>query len=438
MMLGRVVVAGGGIGGIAAAAAVAPYADDIVVVERDGVDDMSGPRRGVPQSGQLHNLLARAQQHLEELLPGFLDALESAGASKANVSSDTHVFELGHRMPERDVGLSLMSASRPIIELAMRQRLAVTFSDVHFLYGSSVIGLVLDEHGRLTGVEITTDHTTTAVDADVVIDCSGANAAGLRWLTDRGIALPDLEELDVGQWYATCQFEKPLGFEDLNRFWMVFPTPPATLGALLSPSGERTWYASVSGRRGDRPPRTAAELVEHAQGLEDPVIGDILERATPIGEPSVFMKATATWRHYETWADPVVGLLPLGDAFASLNPLYGQGVSVAGWEAAELRRVVGEASDVGGSIDDVTQAYLRSAGSCIARAWELGQLVMADSTDVSLTAMKELAAGVLTDADLHQLYVRMWHLLEPSDRFDQPDVVARLKEAAGGVGDGRS
>jgi len=311
----------------------------------------------------------------------------------------------------------------------MRERLATVFPSVRFVHASSVVGVVLDEQRRITAAEISTDRDTTKLDADVVIDCSGANASGLHWLADLGVVPPEVEELDVGQWYATCQFERPPDFDDPNRFWMVFPTPPETLGALLSPSGHSTWYASVSGRRGDKPPRTAAELVAHARGLEDPVIGELLDRATPAGEPRVFMKATATWRHYETWDDPVAGFLPLGDALASLNPLFGQGVSVAAWEAAELRRVMGENHVVDGSLDELTCSYLRSAGHCVARAWELGALVMADSSDASMTAMKKLASGVLQDGELHQLYVRMWHLLEPSDRFDRPDAVARLSDA---------
>ena len=48
MTLERVVIAGGGMGGLLAAAAVSPYAARVMIVEKDAPPEGPEPRRGVP------------------------------------------------------------------------------------------------------------------------------------------------------------------------------------------------------------------------------------------------------------------------------------------------------------------------------------------------------------------------------------------------------
>ena len=50
----RAIVIGGGIGGLGAAAAMAPFFEEVVVLERDQLPDGVSPRSGVPQGRHLH------------------------------------------------------------------------------------------------------------------------------------------------------------------------------------------------------------------------------------------------------------------------------------------------------------------------------------------------------------------------------------------------
>jgi hypothetical protein len=59
------------------------------------------------------------------------------------------------------------------------------------------------------------------------------------------------------------------------------------------------------------------------------------------------------------------GLLVVGDAIASFNPLYGQGMSVAALEALELRRCLREGDR------QLTRRFFRAAGKVVAPAWEM-------------------------------------------------------------------
>ncbi|MGW1045706.1 hypothetical protein [Streptomyces sp. NPDC002547] len=60
------VVIGGSIAGLLAARALHDRFDKVTVVDRDTLPDTAAPRRGVPQSRQLHGLLASGTAALED------------------------------------------------------------------------------------------------------------------------------------------------------------------------------------------------------------------------------------------------------------------------------------------------------------------------------------------------------------------------------------
>ncbi|MBV8650619.1 MAG: FAD-binding protein, partial [Alphaproteobacteria bacterium] len=67
----RAVVIGAGIGGLAAAQALADHFEQVVVLERDSLSRGALPRAGTPQARHLHGLLGGGLQALGALFPGF-------------------------------------------------------------------------------------------------------------------------------------------------------------------------------------------------------------------------------------------------------------------------------------------------------------------------------------------------------------------------------
>ncbi|NUT07852.1 MAG: hypothetical protein HOV76_30735, partial [Hamadaea sp.] len=61
------------------------------MIERDTLPDEPQTRRGVPQRGHGHVLLAAGQAALTELFPGFADALVAAGAVPFDPGLDLRV-----------------------------------------------------------------------------------------------------------------------------------------------------------------------------------------------------------------------------------------------------------------------------------------------------------------------------------------------------------
>lgn len=421
MTFERVVVLGAGIAGVAAAAALRPVCGEVVMVERDALPTAPRSRRGVPQGKQLHQLLARAQMHLESLLPGFCARLQAAGAGTIRVADETHVFELGVHMPERDLGLRLISAPRPVIEHVAREIL-LEGGRMSIREGVRAVGLRASSGGEVTGVEVDTGGVLETIPARLVVDATGSASLAPQWLEALGLEKPPVHTANVAQWYVSMVYRRPPRWLSANDAWLVFPTPPKTRGALVSPIGTDHWYVSMSGRSGDRPPADAGEMLAYAKGLEDPTVAGLLAGARPAGAPNLFRKGTATWRRYDHMEMPLSGFLPIGDAVASLNPLFGQGMSVASWQAAGLAELLRDRA-AANSLSELTARFLSGAAESCRAAWELGDLVdraagVAEVEGVVGAAQRQAFVQLIRDdAEIHRLYVRTWHLLEPASRL---------------------
>src|SRR5262245_50428674 len=117
------VVIGASVAGLLAARALSDTHDQVTVLERDDLPEQPEPRRGVPQSRQLHALLAGGAEVLEELFPGFTADLVAAGATTGDPQLDDTYYLDGHPIAKAPSGLTAIGASRPLIEYQIRQRL---------------------------------------------------------------------------------------------------------------------------------------------------------------------------------------------------------------------------------------------------------------------------------------------------------------------------
>jgi hypothetical protein len=122
-ILKQAAVIGAGIGGLAAAKAVAAHFEKVIVFDRDALPDGPAPRSGTPQARHTHNLLAGGCRALESLFPGIELNLVEAGAVRMRMRRDMR-FEVpgfGH-LPQRDFGFDQFALSRPSLEHVCRRR----------------------------------------------------------------------------------------------------------------------------------------------------------------------------------------------------------------------------------------------------------------------------------------------------------------------------
>src|SRR5580658_9910436 len=122
-ILKQAVVIGAGMGGLAAAKAVAPHFEKVIVFDRDALPDAPAARPGTPQARHTHGLLAGGCRALQRLFPGLELDLVDAGAVRARISRDARYEVPGFDpLPQRDLGFDQFGLSRPALERVCRRR----------------------------------------------------------------------------------------------------------------------------------------------------------------------------------------------------------------------------------------------------------------------------------------------------------------------------
>jgi flavin-dependent dehydrogenase len=288
--------------------------------------------------------------------------------------------------------------------------------------GVHVTGLCRSGDGAVSGVTCSGTAGDEVIDADLVVDASGVNAVATRWLP--GLSS---ETVTFDRWYASTPFSRRSG----DGFWMVFPTPPHSRSGLVSPSGAAHWHVSVSGCHDDPPPANGGEVLDYLATLDHPSLAHLLSGCEAVGPTQLFRRPVATRRLYSDLGASVPGLVAVGDALTSLNPLLGLGVSVAAWQAAELGACAAAAGP--GALRDVTMPFRAIAGDISDQAWSLSLLgdhplvlAVVAATGVSpATARSAVVALIAEDPAVHRLDSEVWHLLAPHTAVATPALVAR-------------
>src|SRR5919204_5431257 len=93
----RAVVLGASMAGLLAARVLADSYGRVTVLDRDQLPEAGSHRRGVPHGRHVHALLARGQQALEELFPGFSADLVADGVSAGDPLANGRWYLNGHR-----------------------------------------------------------------------------------------------------------------------------------------------------------------------------------------------------------------------------------------------------------------------------------------------------------------------------------------------------
>ena len=295
-ILKQAVVIGAGIGGLAAAKAVAPHFEKVVVLDRDALPDAPAPRPGTPQARHTHGLLAGGCRALERLFPGLeLDLIE-AGAVRVRMRRDARFEVPGFDpLPRRDFGFDLFGLSRPALELVCRRR-DEREPNIEFRPRSRVTEVIASPDNRgVAGVRFEdTRGTPGSLAADLVVDASGRAAPTLRFLEAIGAAKPATIEVGMDQAYATAVFEKP---EDAPTDWLFLvhaPIPPGSSRfGIIVPMEGRRWGVSLCVDHGETPPEDIDGFMAFVKSFRMPTIYNAIRSAKRVGDIARFGMAAA-------------------------------------------------------------------------------------------------------------------------------------------------
>lgn len=442
----RAVVIGAGVGGLSAAAALSTHFDEVMVVDRDMLPMEPGSRAGVPQDRHPHGILAGGLQALETLLPGYRDALADAGAVSVNLFRDFR-FErpdIGS-MPQRDCGVTILSASRPLIEVVLRRKV-MAISNIDFRSGCRALEIV--GSGARPAVRLQERAgVPTLTPADLVIDAGGRGTLTLALLDELGWTKP--AETIVGVDISYTSVVLPWAPDEARNWQMAFTDadpPDLPCAAFLLPVEQGCCYLALAEHHAPSRPRNWADLLGTLRRLRTTTIYDTVCNLCPIGDLRHFLLEESRWRHFESLPKLLPGVLPLADSLCRFNPIYGQGMSVAAREAKLLRDVLGQVEGEADPIAALQARFMSNVGALLQFPWAIGvnadfayrgtRGTLPDGYAEAVAFEAALFRAAAADPIVHRAFSNAMQLLEPFEVLQSPDIKRRIDAHIAATGQG--
>jgi 2-polyprenyl-6-methoxyphenol hydroxylase-like FAD-dependent oxidoreductase len=428
----QVVVLGASMAGLLAARVLSERFERVVMIERDPLPPIGEHRRSVPHGRHLHGLHPRGREILDELFPGFTETLTASGAVGCDVLGDLRWQLSGHQLRQARIGLPALFASRPFLEghvRAMLQRLP----GVRILGQHSICGLtVTPDRRRITGVEVrpTDGGAPAQVAASLVVDATGRGSRTPVWLSELGYPRPAQDRVEIGLGYATRTYILRPGAMNGDRMILTGATLANPRAGVLAVTEGGRHMLTIAGIRGDHPPTDPIAFDKFVAGLPSADIAAAIAGAQSLDDPVPFRFPASVRHRYERLPRFPRGLLVIGDAVCSFNPVYGEGMTVAATQAMTLRRLLTQ----DGAPD--ARRYFRAIAAAIDVPWDIAvgadlafpQVPGKRSAKVRLVNayLPRLHAAAAHDDALAAALVRVIGLKERPQTLLRPDRVLRV------------
>ena len=413
------IVIGGSIAGLLAAGVLAKHYTKVSLIDADKFSDSEAPRKGVPQGNHAHGILRNGWEQMKSVFPNLEERVSAAGALWLDVGMDLKWHYFGVKRATFESAGKTPFIGRPILEnlifkevegLSNVECLPSTFVEAYVGNTEVVRGVKLRDGDEML--------------ANLVVDASGRGSRTPKWLQKLGCDEPETLSIPANVSYATCEFTPPTRDFDW-RVLYITPQPPHGGSGVVFPRGDGSWLVTLTGRNLKQQPRTNDEFVEYAKSLANDEIHEALKGADPLCEIRNYRFSKSLRRLYEKVEMPA-GLIVVGDAVCSFNPVFGQGMTVCAMEAVHLGEVLSTNSG-----DDWQQSFQKEITQYIDVAWEMVEVEDLRYADVhelrslKVKVMQAFTAAVCRksakDTYLSRLFDEIVHFETP------PTALLRLK-----------
>jgi 2-polyprenyl-6-methoxyphenol hydroxylase-like FAD-dependent oxidoreductase len=329
IVMGKAVVLGGGFAGLLAARVLADHAETVVIAEPDELSERPAFRPGVPQGNQVHVLLPGGRVQLDRFFPGFTTQACAAGA------------------------------------LLRRRTLALPNVKV---IRCRAHGIVV-RGGAVAAVRCGDGSGIWDEEADFVVDAMGRSSRLSSWLEQAGWDRPPLRRTKIDIHYATALFRRSPGVPEVGAAiaWQdVSGEPPPIAVAALGAIEDDRWIVCLAGFGEHRPGRQPAEFRERCATSLPPCFAAATSGEL-LGGIETYAQADSRRRDFAAVRRFPAGLVAIGDAVASFNPLYGQGMSSAALHASVLSEFLRSDPD----LTAPARHFFRTQKVVVDAAWQM-------------------------------------------------------------------
>jgi len=364
----QAIIIGGGISGKLAARVLSGFYNEVLILERDHEPVGPWPRKGAPQGEHLHALLHAGEYGLEELFPGITEDFYRSGAVKINSTLDLAWFHHGVWKLRYDGKYSTTLQTRPHLEWHVDQFIK-RIPNVVIHYNQVVQDFLYDEEkNQIIGVQL----KDGSLLADLVVDATGVSSLSSSWLAKQQIEVAN-EKVEINLSYISKQFQLS---EKKNRDWkikLVYPNPPhEKMGGTISKVEDNRYIVTLMGYHNvinDKEIlKSDQSFVKLTQKLPKQDIFQELQEATPISNTSIYRVPHIIWRRFDKVKKLPTGLLLIGDTFCRIDPVFGQGMSIAILESLALQKLLKKHNH---ELEKVPTAFHKKAVKIIAPIWNM-------------------------------------------------------------------
>lgn len=434
------VVLGGSLAGLLTARVLSEHCARVTIIERDPVHNHPESRKGQPQTRHLHGLLASGLDIMTRYYPDLPDALAAGGALVTDMTEHMQWYTYGGYRQRFSMGRRAALMSRPFLEYLIRQR-TLALPNVTLVDNCAVKALdVTADHQRVTGVRVERRNSEAgeyAWAADLVVDCTGRGSRSPQWLVELGYAAPTESEVKVNVGYATRIYRRDPADPRSQDWILLTPEAPkeSRFGGMFPIEGDR-WIVSMGGWMGDHAPTDEQGFLEYARDLPAPDIYNIINHAEPLSDITPHKFTSSLRRHYEKLDRFPEGYLVLGDAICSFNPTYGQGMTSAAMQAAELDAILAQGQTSGA---DLALRFFKRAARVIDTPWQLA--VGEDfrfpgtigpkpaSVDLLNRYVARVHRATLEDAVVGAAFIQVMNLMASPSSLMKPGMMLRVWRA---------
>jgi len=246
-----------------------------------------------------------------------------------------------------------------------------------------------------------------------------------------GYARPEEDDVVIHLTYASQLLRMPP--ESLHECGaLVAPVPGRPTGMAFLRYEHDTAVFAVFGMAGNDPPVGLLAMCDFAEQFAPTHVLAAVRAAEPLGEAAQHRFPSSRWRRYDKARLPA-GLLVVGDAVCSFNPIYGQGMTVAALEALALRKCLSRGTK------DLSRRFFRASGKPIGQAWQMaigGDLSLPEiqgtaplSTRVLSGYMDRLLTAAEYDLAVLEQFLKVAWLVDAPIRLLRPSMMWRAASA---------
>lgn len=434
----QAIVMGASLGGLMTARVLSLHFENVIIIEKDEVHRHPESRKGQPQTRHLHGLLPAGFNIISSYFPDIQEALEQNGANLTDFAETMVWKTYGGYRKSFNMNLNAVTMSRPLLEHLVRERV-LALPNVQLMDNTAVKKLIAStDNQRILGIQIASKdgEETISLNADFVVDVTGRTSRSPQWLSDLGYETPPISEVKVNVGYATRLFKRD-PHHPLSKSWMLY-TPQAPIetrfGGLFPVEGNR-WVLSVGGWHGDNAPLDEASFMAYVKSLPMPELYDTVSQCEPISDIMPYKFLSSLRRHYEKMKRFPLGYLVLGDAFSSFNPTYGQGMTSASLQAAELDKILQQNI----AETQLASTFFKRAAQVIDIPWSLAvgeDFRFAETTgpkpagiDFINKYVARVHQATLKDEVVCKAFLKVMSLLEPPTSLFHPRILWRVMRA---------